>query len=129
MYTDPIADMLTRIRNAASSRKADLVMPHSKLKENVARLLLAEGFVSGVQVVGTTQKLLQVNLKYVDGHSVITGIKRVSKPGQRMYMSADKLAPTVSGFGISIVSTSKGLMTDKQARKAHIGGEVMCQVW
>lgn len=129
MYTDPIADMLTRIRNASQARKADLAMPHSKLKENLARLLLAEGFISGVQVVGTTKKLLQVTLKYVDGQSVINGIKRVSKPGQRIYVPSDKLPHTSSGFGLSIVSTSQGLLTDKQARKAKVGGEIMCQVW
>lgn len=129
MYTDPIADMLTRIRNASQARKADLAMPHSKLKESLARLLLAEGFISGVQVVGTTKKLLQINLKYVDGQGVINGIRRVSKPGQRIYVSSEKLPRTSSGFGLSVVSTSQGLLTDKQARKAKVGGEVMCQVW
>jgi small subunit ribosomal protein S8 len=90
---------------------------------------LAEGFISGVQVVGTTKKLLQITLKYVDGQSVINGIKRVSKPGQRIYVPSDKLPHTSSGFGVSVVSTSQGLLTDKQARKAKVGGEVMCQVW
>ncbi len=129
MYTDPIADMLTRIRNAVRAKKHETVMPHSKLKESLAKLLLAEGFIAGVQTVGETHKLLQVNLKYSDGSSVITDLQRVSKPGQRMYMGADRIPRAVSGFGITVVSTSKGLMTDRQARKQHMGGEVICQVW
>jgi small subunit ribosomal protein S8 len=129
MYTDSIADMLTRIRNAARAKKLDAVVPHSKLKESLARLLLAEGFVSGVQVVGTSRKLIQVTIKYKDGDSVISDLKRVSSPGQRMYLPVDKLPRASSGFGITVVSTSKGLMTDKQARKANMGGEVICQVW
>jgi small subunit ribosomal protein S8 len=129
MYTDSIADMLTRIRNAARAQKPETVMPHSKLKESLAKLLLAEGYVSGVQVVGTTKKFIQVNLKYNGVESVITDLKRISKPGQRIYLSADKLPRTSSGFGITVISTSSGLMTDKQARKAKVGGEIICQVW
>ena len=129
MYTDTIADMLTRIRNAASAQRPEAVVPHSKVKENLARLLFAVGFVGEVQVVGQVKKLIRIGLKYHNGQSVITGLKRVSSPGQRIYLSTSKLPRSASGYGITIVSTSKGLMTDAQARKAKIGGEVMCQVW
>jgi small subunit ribosomal protein S8 len=131
MFTDPIADMLTRIRNASRANKAELVLPYSKFKASLAQVLMKEGFVSGVkEVTEGTHKMLQMNLKYTGGgESVIAGIKRVSKPGQRIYMPADKLPRTNSGYGVTVVSTSKGLMTDKEARKAKVGGEVVCQVW
>jgi len=130
MFTDPIADMLTRIRNASAARKDELVLPYSKFKANLAELLLKEGFISGVKEVMGDHKNLQINLKYAgDGESVIGGIKRVSKPGQRIYLPVDKIPRTNSGFGVTVVSTSKGLMTDKEARKAKVGGEVVCQVW
>jgi small subunit ribosomal protein S8 len=132
MYTDPIADMLTRIRNASLAQKAELVLPYSKFKANLAQLLLKSGFVSGCDelVSGDNHKMLQIKLKYsVAGESVIAGIKRVSKPGQRIYLSADKLPRTNSGYGVTVVSTSKGLMTDREARKQKVGGEVVCQVW
>jgi small subunit ribosomal protein S8 len=122
--------MLTRIRNAAQARKGELVLPYSKFKANLAQLFLKEGFVSGVNEVEGAHKALQINLKYaVSGDSVISGIKRVSKPGQRIYLPADKLPRTNSGYGVTVVSTSKGLMTDREARKAKMGGEVVCQVW
>jgi small subunit ribosomal protein S8 len=129
MFTDPIADMLTRIRNASKAQKTELVLPYSKFKANLAQVLLKEGFVNGVNELTGDHKMLQINLKYSGGESVIAGIKRVSKPGQRIYMAADKLPRTNSGFGITVVSTSRGLMTDKEARKAKVGGEVVCQVW
>lgn len=132
MYTDPIADMLTRIRNASAAQKAELVLPYSKFKANLAQLLAKEGFTGGVSelVSSDKHKVLQINLKYSpSGEPVIGGINRVSKPGQRIYLSADKLPRTNSGYGVTIVSTSKGLMTDKEARKAKVGGEVVCQVW
>ncbi len=130
MYTDPIADMLTRIRNASQARKNELVFPHSKFKANLAALLLKEGFIAGVNEVSSKHKMIQVNLKYSDaGESVIAGIKRVSKPGQRIYLPVDRIPRTNSGYGITVVSTSQGLMTDKQARKQKLGGEIVCQVW
>lgn len=129
MHTDSIADMLTRIRNAVRAQKLETVVPYSKLKENLAKLLLAEGYISGVQILGTTKKILQLNLKYTDNASVITDLKRVSKPGQRIYLPVERLPRTSSGFGITVISTSQGLMTDAQARKAKVGGEVICQVW
>lgn len=130
MYTDPISDMLTRIRNASLAHKAEVVLPYSKFKYNLASLLLKEGFLAGVKEEAAEQKQLQVQLKYSEsGDSVISGIKRVSKPGQRIYLAADKLPRTNSGYGVTVVSTSRGLLTDKEARKARIGGEVVCQVW
>lgn len=130
MYTDPISDMLTRIRNASLARKAEVVLPYSKFKFALASLLEKEGFLAGVKETASDHKLLEVKLKYSEaGDSVISGIKRVSKPGQRIYLSADKLPRTNSGYGITVVSTSKGLLTDKEARKSHLGGEVVCQVW
>ena len=130
MFTDPIADMLTRIRNAAAAQKSELVLPFSKFKSNLAKLLLKEGFISGVSEGSGVHKMLQITLKYSPaGESVIAGIKRVSKPGQRIYLSSEKLPRTNSGYGITVVSTSKGLMTDRQARKTKVGGEVVCQVW
>jgi len=130
MYTDPIADMLTRIRNASAARKSELVLPYSKFKENLAKLLEKEGFVSGVSEVAGKFKMLQITLKYdASGEAIISGIKRVSKPGQRIYLSVDKLPRTNSGYGITVVSTPKGLLTDRQARKDRVGGEIVCQVW
>lgn len=130
MYTDPISDMLTRIRNASLAHKAEVVLPYSKFKFALASLLEKEGFLAGVKETAADHKLLEVKLKYSEtGESVISGIKRVSKPGQRIYLSANKLPRTNSGYGITVVSTSKGLLTDKEARKAHLGGEVVCQVW
>lgn len=130
MYTDPISDMLTRIRNAIAAKKQELVLPYSKFKHSLAKLLLAEGFVSGVNELPGRMKLLQINLKYGQGgEPVISGIKRVSTPGQRIYLPSTKIPRTNGGFGITVVSTSKGLLTDKQARKDKFGGEVVCQVW
>lgn len=130
MYTDPISDMLTRIRNALAARKNELVFPYSKFKVNLAKLLLQEGFVSGVNELSGRFKMLQINLKYSSsGEPVIGGIKRVSKPGQRIYLPVDKIPRTNSGYGVTVVSTPKGLMTDRQARKERLGGEVVCQVW
>ena len=130
MYTDPIADMLTRIRNAVAARKSELVLPYSKFKANLAKLLLKEGFISGMNELSGRHKMLQINLKYApSGESVIGGIKRVSKPGQRIYLPVDKLPRTNSGYGITVVSTPKGLLTDREARKDRVGGEVVCQVW
>lgn len=130
MYSDPISDMLTRIRNAISAQKQELVLPYSKFKHNLAKVLLAEGFVSGVNELPGKIKSLQINLKYTpSGQPVISGVKRVSTPGQRIYLPVQKIPRVNGGFGITIVSTSKGLLTDKQARKDKVGGELICQVW
>jgi small subunit ribosomal protein S8 len=130
MYTDPISDMLTRIRNASLARLNELVLPHSKFKQALAQVLQREGFVGDVKELEGKQKMLEIKLKYSeDGEPVISGIKRISKPGQRIYLASQKIPRTNSGFGITVISTSRGLVTDKQARKDKIGGEVVCQVW
>ena len=130
MFTDPISDMLTRIRNATRAQKTELVLPFSKFKSNLANLLAKEGFVSTVnEIENQGHKMLKIQLKYAAGQPVIAGLKRVSKPGQRIYLPADKLPRANSGYGITVVSTSRGLMTDREARKAKMGGEVVCQVW
>ena len=130
MFTDPIADMLTRIRNAARAQKSEAVLPYSKFKAALAEVLKREGFIADAVPVDGKFKSLKLTLKYSDaGESVIMGIKRVSTPGQRIYLSAVRIPRTNSGFGVTIVSTSKGLMTDREARKQGVGGEVVCQVW
>jgi len=130
MYTDPIADMIIRIKNAAQARKDVAVMPYSKFKASLAKVLEKEGFVGVVQEVPGRFKMLQLALKYdTQGQSIISGIKRVSKPGQRIYLAVEKLPRTNSGLGVTVVSTSKGLLTDREARKSKVGGEVVCQIW
>ena len=130
MYTDPISDMLTRIRNSTRAKQATIALPYSKFKHSLATLLRAEGFISGVEVLEGKIKMLQLSMKYASsGEPVISGLKRVSSPGQRIYLSADKLPRTKNGYGITVVSTSKGLLSDRQARKQKVGGEIVCQVW
>ena len=129
MMTDPIADLLTRIRNAHPAEKVSLTMPGSKIKSAIAQVLMDEGFIAGFEssdVEGKTQ--LTITLKYHQGAPVIENIKRVSKPGLRVYKSADELPSVNGGLGIAIVSTSKGIMTDRAARSAGVGGEVLCSV-
>ena len=104
-------------------------MPYSKLKKNLADLLLKEGFIAGVNVLEGKHSQLQINLKYSEGTPVITGLKRISKPGQRMYAAVDRIPRTNGGYGVTVISTSKGLMSDKQARKGRMGGELICQIW
>lgn len=126
---DTIADMLTRIRNAQSVKKPEVVMPSSKVKVAVADVLKAEGYVSDFQVEQEGAKsTLKVALKYHEGQAVISSIKRVSKPGLRVYSKAEQLPKVLGGLGVAIISTSKGVMTDRAARVAGIGGEVICFV-
>jgi small subunit ribosomal protein S8 len=130
--TDPISDLLARIRNAILSRKASLDVPASKMKKKVAEILRDEGYLSAVsESEGEhNQGKLTLTLRWDTGHkAAITGIKRISTPGQRAYVHADGLPTVRGGLGTAIISTSKGLMTDKQARKAKVGGEVICEVW
>ncbi len=131
MFTDPIADMLTRVRNAASAKKAEVLLPYSKLKHSLADILLAEGYVAGVAVKENGKfKEISIVLKYDhSGDPVIRGIKRISKPGQRIYTQMTLIPKSNGGIGVTILSTSRGLMTDKQARKQKYGGEVICQIW
>lgn len=127
--TDPIADMLTRIRNALGAQKQEVSMPSSKLKVNIAKLLKDEGFISDFSVdVSSGKAVLKVALKYYQGKPVIEELRRVSRPGLRQYRAKDELPKVRGGLGIAIVSTSAGLMTDRAARKAGHGGEVLCFV-
>lgn len=129
--TDPIADMLTRIRNAITVNKDTVEIPSSNMKKAIADILLAEGFVKDVKLVddGFNGKL-EVTLKYIGKRqSVINGLKRVSKPGLRSYAGVENMPKVLNGLGIAILSTNKGIMTDKQAKAANVGGEVLCYVW
>ena len=128
--TDPIADMLTRIRNANSARHDTVDVPASNMKKSIAQILLDEGYIKSYQIVDYgTQGVIHITLKYNGKDKVITGLRRVSKPGLRVYVGADELPRVLRGLGIAIVSTSKGVMTDKAARAAHVGGEVLAFVW
>ncbi|GIV11629.1 MAG: 30S ribosomal protein S8 [Fimbriimonadales bacterium] len=131
MMTDPIADMLTRIRNGARARKASVEIPSSRLKTQIADLLKKEGFIQDYQVKqGSVQSTLIVHLKYTPrGESVIQHLERVSKPGRRIYAPVEDLRPIKRGLGTAIVSTSQGLLPDRECRKRRIGGEVICIVW
>lgn len=127
---DPIADMLTSIRNAQAVLKETVKIPFSKLKFELAKVLEKNGFVKKVEKKGRgIKRVIEIKLKYEDKLPVISGLKKISKPGQRIYAGAKEIKPVRSGYGISIISTSKGLMTDKEVRKQNIGGEVICQVW
>lgn len=129
MVTDPIADMLTRIRNAQRAKHETVDVPASKEKIQIAQILKKEGFITDYEVSGETRKTMKITLKYVKEGQVISGIQRVSKPGLRKYVPADKLPRVLNGLGIAIISTSKGMMTDKEAKAAHVGGEVVAYVW
>ena len=127
--TDPIADMLTRIRNANAQKHATVDVPYSKEKEAIANILLAEGFVEAIDIIEDSYKTIRITLKYVNNTKVIQGLKRISKPGLRIYASVEDLPRVLNGLGIAIISTSKGIMTDKAARNANVGGEVLAYVW
>ena len=131
--TDPIADMLTRIRNANSAQFDTVSMPGSKLKESLAKILEREGFIVSYRVTKDVDRpgsTLEITLRYSDDRvRTIEGIKRVSKPGLRIYAKADAMPKVLGGIGVAVLSTSRGLMTDREARRAHLGGEVLCYVW
>jgi small subunit ribosomal protein S8 len=131
MMTDPIADMLTRIRNANTAFKEEVEIPASRLKEEVARVLAREGYVQGFRMEGEEPKRrIVVEMKYgPDRERTISGLKRVSRPGRRVYADRDHLPRVLGGLGVSILSTSQGLLTDRQAARRGVGGEVLCQVW
>jgi small subunit ribosomal protein S8 len=129
--TDPLADMLTRIRNAGMVKFEAVEMPLSKVKTGVAAILKKEGFINDYQVLDTdTQGVLRIEMKYDQNNErIITNLKRVSKPGRRIYVKHDQIPKVMSGLGIAIISTSKGIFTDKEARSMKIGGELLCEVW
>jgi small subunit ribosomal protein S8 len=131
--TDPIADMLTRIRNANVAMHDTVRMPSSKLKESLAKVLVGEGYIEGFQVSDASDRpgrTLEITMKYTkDRHRTISGVRRVSKPGLRVYTAADKLPRVLGGLGVAVLSTSQGLMTDREARRRRVGGEILCYVW
>ena len=130
MHTDPIADMITRIRNAAHGMKESVDIPASKVKLDIAEILMKEGYIKAYRVIDDgKQGTLRVNLKYYNSRHVISGIERISTPGRRVYKGAQEIPTVRGGMGISIVSTSKGLMTDHKAKESNVGGEVLIRVW
>lgn len=131
VITDPIGDMLNRIKNAQAVNHQTVTIPFSKLKYNLAKILEKQGFINGIDTQGRSiKKTIVVNLKYdKQGKPVIHGLKRISKPGQRIYLTSEKIKPVREGFGSNIISTSQGLMTGKEAKKKRIGGEVLLQIW
>ena len=130
MLTDPVADMLTRIRNANKAMHETTSMPHSRLKEGIAELMKAEGYIKDYKVDRTGHPVLVIELKYGRNRErIITDIKRVSKPGRRVYARKDRLPRVLGGMGIAVLSTNHGLMTDREARRRRVGGEILCHVW
>lgn len=129
--TDPIADMLTRIRNAGAARHATVEVPASSMKKAIAQIMLDEGYIKAFEIVGNgTQGTIKITLKYnANKEKAISGLRRVSKPGLRVYAGADELPRVLKGLGVAIISTSKGIMTDKKARELHVGGEVLAFIW
>ena len=127
--TDVIADMLTRIRNALNAKHETVEIPASNTKKAIADILLKEGYISNVEILEGVQGTIKITLKYEGNQKVITGLKRVSKPGLRVYVGAEEVPQVLGGLGIAILSTSKGIMTGKEAKKAHQGGEVLAYVW
>lgn len=129
--TDPISDMLARIRNASTAMHEDVLIPASKIKENIARILLDEGYVNGLEVVEDgVHPMIKIDLRYSEERErAISGIRRISKPGRRVYRGAQELPRVLGGLGVAIISTSQGVMTDKQARRAKVGGEVLAYIW
>ncbi len=129
--TDPIADMLTRVRNASAARHHEVALPSSKVKRELARILVEEGFIDSFDTaVDGVQEMLTMQLKYVEGKApVVSGLKRISKPGLRVYARKTEIPRVLGGLGIAVLSTSRGIMTGSQARKLNLGGEVLCYVW
>jgi len=129
MLTDPISDMLTRIRNAMMARKKEVVIPTSKLKFAVAKIMEQEKYIGAVELKEDNHGEIHIKLKYDKGTPAIKNIKRISKPGRRVYVASDELPRVLNGFGMAIISTSRGIMTNKEARKEHLGGEVICEIY
>lgn len=131
VMTDPIADMLTRIRNGNNAKHETVDIPASNMKKSIANILLEEGFIKGFDVIeDAKQGILRIQLKYgKDNEKIISGLKRISKPGLRVYVKSDEIPRVLGGLGIAILSTSKGVITDKAARKESVGGEVICYIW
>jgi small subunit ribosomal protein S8 len=130
MLTDPIADMLTRVRNSLLIRTEKVDIPASKMRVEIAKILKEEGFIKSYKIIkDKKQGILRITLKYTGNEAMITGLKRVSKPGRRVYVGKDEVPMVMGGVGVAIVTTSKGLLTDKECRQEGVGGEVLCYVW
>lgn len=130
MLTDPIADMLTRIRNAIMIKAEKVDVPASRLKLEIAKIMKEGGFIRGYKIIkDKRQGILRISLKYSDGQSAINGLKRVSKPGRRIYVGVDEIPKVMGGVGMAILTTPKGVMSDKKCREARVGGEVICYIW
>ncbi len=128
--TDPIADMLTRLRNAVAVKKSEVVLPFSSVKFSIAKLLEAEHYIKKAEKIEITARPhIRVELKYENGRPALNHLKRISKPGQKIYVNKENVPRVLNGFGLAIVSTSKGIMSSKQARQDKIGGELMCEIW
>jgi small subunit ribosomal protein S8 len=127
--SDPISDMLTRIRNAGAAHLPTVEVPHSRIKESVAKILQSEGYVAEVTVEGEVKKKLKIRLKFNGKKNVIEGLKRISSPGLRRYVRATEIPRVRGGLGVAVVSTSEGVFTDVQARKKNLGGELLCYIW
>jgi len=129
MISDPIGDMITRIRNGYLASRQEVIMPHSKIKQSLAEILLKEGYLKKIEVEKGTAKSMKLTLKYERKNPAVTEVKRISKPGRRIYVKAKKIRPVFSGLGVIILSTPKGLMTGKEAKKKNMGGETICRVF
>jgi small subunit ribosomal protein S8 len=127
--SDPIADYLTRLRNAARANRQDVTVPYSRMKEEITRILKQEGFISGYEVDRTGRPQIKVSLKFINRTPALTGLKRVSRPGLRKYVGSEDVPRVLGGMGVSILSTSRGIMTGREAKREHVGGELLAVVW
>ncbi|MGE3308508.1 MAG: 30S ribosomal protein S8 [Limisphaerales bacterium] len=129
MLSDPISDLLCRLRNAARAQHADVLVPHSMLKQSLAEVLKNEGYLSDVAVEGTTKKQIRMKLRYIGRKSVLEGLRRMSSPGRRVYARSTEIPKVRGGLGVVVLSTSSGVVTDREARRRNLGGELLCSVW
>jgi small subunit ribosomal protein S8 len=129
MFSDPISDLLCRLRNAARAQRPDVTLPHSRIKEGIARVLKDEGYLVDVAVEGTTKKQMRLKLRYAGRRSVIEGLRRMSSPGRRVYAGCTNIPKVRGGLGVVVLSTSAGVVTDREARRRKLGGELLCSVW
>lgn len=128
--TDPIADMLARIKNALMTGQDHVMVPHSKMKEAIAQILVKNNYLGQLEIIETApQKQMKLELRYVGSLPAVSGVKRLSKPGRRLYVSVNKIPSTLGGYGLTVLSTNQGILTDKEARAKNVGGEIICQVW
>lgn len=129
MLSDPISDLLCRLRNAARAQHPDVLVPHSRLKESLAQVLKSEGYLTEVSVEGTTKKQIRIKLRYAGKKTVLEGLRRMSTPGRRVYARSTEIPKVRGGLGVVVLSTSSGIVTDREARKRNLGGELLCSVW